>query len=78
VPLSESHFWRAFRRSLGPSPMAYVGARREERAKLMVASTPRKLTDIVLACGFSDQSHLTEILSPRRRHEPRGLASHID
>jgi|GEM_PF-4157538 len=60
VPLIESHFSRAFRRSLGPSPMAYIGARREERAKLMVASTRRKLTDIVLACGFSDQSHLTK------------------
>jgi AraC-like DNA-binding protein len=57
--LSESHFSRAFKRSLGSSPMAYVGARRVERAKLMVASTRSKLTDIALTCGFSDQSHLT-------------------
>jgi AraC family transcriptional regulator len=40
--------------------MAYVGARRVERAKLMVASTRKKLTDIALACGFSYQSHLTK------------------
>ena len=59
VALSESHFSRAFKRSLGSSPMAYVGARRVERAKLMVGSTRSKLTDIALACGFSDQSHLT-------------------
>ena len=58
--LSERHFSRAFKRSLGSSPMAYVGAQRVERAKLMVASTRTKLTDIALACGFSDQSHLTK------------------
>jgi AraC family transcriptional regulator len=60
VALSERHFSRAFKRSLGSSPMAYVGARRVDRAKLMVASTRGKLTDIALACGFSDQSHLTK------------------
>ena len=60
VALRESHFSRAFKRSLGSSPMAYVGARRVARAKLMVASTRRKLTDIALVCGFSDQSHLTK------------------
>jgi transcriptional regulator GlxA family with amidase domain len=60
VALSERHFSRAFRRSLGSSPMAYVGVRRVERAKLMVASTRTRLTDIALACGFSDQSHLTK------------------
>jgi AraC family transcriptional regulator len=39
--------------------MAYVAARRVERAKLMMTSTRERLTDIALACGFSDQSHLT-------------------
>jgi AraC-like DNA-binding protein len=38
--------------------MAFVVARRIERAKLMMTSTRERLTDIALACGFSDQSHL--------------------
>ena len=38
--------------------MAYVAVRRVERAKLMMASTEQRLTDIALACGFADQSHL--------------------
>jgi AraC-like DNA-binding protein len=38
--------------------MAYVAARRVERAKLMMAGTRERLTDIALACGFADQSHL--------------------
>jgi AraC family transcriptional regulator len=59
VALSPGHFSRAFRQSLGSPPMAYIAARRIERAKLMMTSTRERLTDIALACGFSDQSHLT-------------------
>jgi AraC family transcriptional regulator len=59
VVLSKSHFSREFRHSLGCSPMAYVAALRVERAKLMMTSTRQRLTEIALACGFSDQSHLT-------------------
>jgi transcriptional regulator GlxA family with amidase domain len=58
VALSKSHFSRAFKCSLGSSPMAYVAARRVERAKIMMTSTRERLTDIALACGFADQSHL--------------------
>jgi AraC family transcriptional regulator len=58
VALSKSHFSRAFKHSLGCTPMAYVAVRRVERAKLMMTSTRERLTDIALACGFSDQSHL--------------------
>ena len=59
VTLSLSHFSRAFKQSLGSSPMAYVAARRAERAKLMMTSTRERLTHIALACGFADQSHFT-------------------
>lgn len=58
VSFSRSHFSRAFKRSLGLSPMAYVATRRVQRAKSMMISTDRQLTDIALACGFADQSHL--------------------
>lgn len=57
VALSQSHFRRAFKRSLGSSPRAYVAMRRVERAKTMMASTRDGLTDIALDCGFTDQSH---------------------
>lgn len=57
VALSKSHFCRAFKHTLGTSPMAYVAARRIERAKLLITSTSERLSDIALACGFADQSH---------------------
>ena len=59
VALSPSHFSRAFKQSLGSSPIAYVASRRVERAKLMLTSTRERLTHIALACGFADQSHFT-------------------
>jgi len=59
VSLSRAHFSRAFKESLGSSPMVYVSMMRVERAKLMMTSTLDPLSDIALACGFADQSHLT-------------------
>jgi AraC family transcriptional regulator len=58
VGLSKSHFSRAFKQSLGSSPMTYVATRRVERAKLMMTSSRERLSEIALACGFADQSHL--------------------
>jgi AraC family transcriptional regulator len=58
VSFSKSHFSRAFKRSLGLTPMEYVAKRRVERAKHMMISTGEQLTSIALACGFADQSHL--------------------
>jgi AraC-like DNA-binding protein len=65
VRLSRSHFSRAFKASLGIPPGAYVMSRRVERVKLMMTSTADSLAQIGLACGFSDQAHLSK--SFRRR-----------
>jgi AraC family transcriptional regulator len=58
VALSRSHFSRAFKRSLGYSPMEYVVVRRVERAKAMISGTRESLAEVALACGFADQAHL--------------------
>ena len=60
VKLSESHFSRAFSVSLGMPPGQYVAARRIVRAKLMMTSTGESLAYIAIACGFSDQAHLSK------------------
>jgi transcriptional regulator GlxA family with amidase domain len=58
LALSQSHFSRAFKQSVGVPPMAYVYVRRLERAKVLMASTRERLAEIALTCGFADQSHL--------------------
>jgi AraC family transcriptional regulator len=40
--------------------MAYVTKRRGDRAKFMTISARERLTDIALACGFAEQSHLNK------------------
>lgn len=57
--LSVQHFSRAFKQSLGIPPHCYVLQRRIERAQHLLQNTRRPLSEIALAAGFSDQSHLT-------------------
>ena len=56
--LSAYHFARAFRQSLGTPPHGYLVQRRLERVKQMLRESKLPLSEIALATGFSDQSHL--------------------
>jgi len=57
--LSLSHFSREFTRSTGVSPHRWMTQRRIEIAKDLIMSGDLPLAEIAIACGFSDQSHLT-------------------
>src|SRR5580698_2199003 len=54
IGLSKSHFSRAFKSTLGASPMAYIATRRVERAKHMMVASAESLADVALDCGFAD------------------------
>jgi len=56
--LSLYHFARAFKQSAGVTPHHYLVHRRIERAQEMLARSGLPLSQIALAAGFSDQSHL--------------------
>jgi AraC-like DNA-binding protein len=56
--LSVYHFARAFKQSEGVTPHSYLIQRRVQRAQEMLAQTDLSLSEIALAAGFSDQSHL--------------------
>jgi AraC family transcriptional regulator len=61
VRLTPCHFSRAFRNSLGHSPIEYVIRRRIERAQALMLSTDTTLSQIALDCGFVDQAYLCRL-----------------
>ena len=56
--LSVFHFARQFKQSAGVTPHYYLIQKRVERADDMLHRTDLSLSEIALAAGFSDQSHL--------------------
>jgi len=56
---SAGHFHRNFKRTLGTTVHQYVMIRRIEMAQQLMMNTSEPLSNIALACGLCDQSHLT-------------------
>jgi AraC family transcriptional regulator len=59
--LSNSHFSRAFRKSFGEGPMAYVLKQRIRRSQELMRESKASLCEISLACGMCDQPHFTRV-----------------
>lgn len=57
--LTSSYFSRCFRGSTGHSPQAFLARRRMELAQELMLTTDEPLSQIALACGLSDQAHLS-------------------
>jgi AraC family transcriptional regulator len=63
--LSVSHFSRAFRKSTGIAPHAWLIQTRVESAKAMLRKKDASLFTIARACGFADQSHFARVFKRR-------------
>jgi AraC family transcriptional regulator len=61
--LSTSHFSHAFRVTMGVAPHKWLLTRRVEVAKDKLRDSRLPLSDVALACGFADQSHLTRVFT---------------
>jgi AraC family transcriptional regulator len=59
--MSESHFSRSFKRSVGISPYQYLMQQRVERAKQLLEQRSIAISTIALDCGFANQTHLTKV-----------------
>jgi transcriptional regulator GlxA family with amidase domain len=70
VQRSEAHFARAFKRTCGFSPHAYVLRRRLEKASHLMLVSDDSLSDIAVACGMTDQAHLCKIFRQMRGQTP--------
>jgi len=70
VFLSPSYFTRAFKEETGMSPINYLLRRRIGRASELLLTTDRKVSDIALAVGFSNQQRFNDIFKKNMRVSP--------
>jgi AraC family transcriptional regulator len=61
VQLSTSHFFRAFRKTFGESPLTYIMKRRIQRAQQLMLTSRLRLAQVALECGMADQAHLSRV-----------------
>jgi AraC family transcriptional regulator len=59
--MSESHFSRSFKQSMGIAPYRYLMQQRVERAKQLLEQQSIAISTISLDCGFANQTHLTKV-----------------
>lgn len=58
VNMSQYHFARLFKQSVGITPHRYLIKQRVERAKQLLQQCDLSIADIALRCGFANQGHL--------------------
>lgn len=58
LDMSQYHFSRWFKQSMGVPPYEYVIQQRIERVKVLLKDKELSMADIALQCGFNSQSHL--------------------
>lgn len=69
--LSSGHFARAFRRSTGLAPHAWLLKARVEHAMTLLRRPDPSLSEIALACGFADHSHFSRVFTRQTGQSPR-------
>lgn len=70
IDVSVGQLFRAFKASVGLSPLRYIAARRLELACVLLRTTRHPLSDIAIASGFFDQSHLCRVFRRSVRSSP--------
>jgi signal transduction histidine kinase/AraC-like DNA-binding protein/DNA-binding LytR/AlgR family response regulator len=61
VALSEDYLTACFRNELGVTPIAYLNRYRVHRARQLLATTGKSVTEIALEVGFSDSGYFSRV-----------------
>ena len=67
---SVAYFCRAFKRTFGETPHAYIVGCRLDRARRLMLTTDMALSAIALSCGFTDQAHLCKLFRQSEGQSP--------
>ncbi|WP_414551229.1 helix-turn-helix domain-containing protein [Anabaena sp. CCY 0017] len=59
--ISQFHFIRLFKQSMGMTPRQYVIQQRLEQAKHLLKASKLSVMEIAMLCGFSSHSHLGKL-----------------
>ena len=61
INMSVGQLFRSFKTSVGVTPLRYVASRRVAHVCRMLIATREPISQLALACGFSDQAHLCKL-----------------
>ena len=73
VGMHPASFQRSFKAVTKTTPYQYVLNRRVDQAKQLIAGTRMSLAQIAFQCGFSSQSHMTDVFRTRLGATPGEL-----
>ena len=71
LSMSPALFIKTFREATGMTPHKWVVQRRLDKAVTFLENTDLSISEIALACGFTDQSHFARVFSAHKGTSPR-------
>jgi AraC-like DNA-binding protein len=73
--MSPSHFSRIFRKVMGLSYQEYLNSRRITKAKNLLRTSPRSITEIAISLGFADSTGFGRIFKKLTGQTPSAYRS---
>lgn len=67
---STAYFCRAFKRTFGETPHAFVIGQRLRRAVELMLTSDAALSEIAVTCGFTDQAHFCKVFRQHNGQSP--------
>ena len=71
LDMSQFHFCREFKKSLGVTPHHYIMQQRVKMAKRILKQQKLSIAQVAVECGFSNQSHLGRVFKQHTGTTPR-------